>query len=376
MTLRRSFRNGLAIIAASFVVMSAHGAAATTPPTTPPTTAAPPAASDANDNGQAGVDTTGDEFVESWALAPAGSADPDQAGNRPELSYTLDPGGSATDSVTLYNFGNVELTFRVYSTDAFNNAQGQFDLLPGDQVPVDAGTWVKLPLENVTVPPKKQVTFPITITVPADAAPGDHAGAILASNSTASTDASGQIVNLDRRTGTRMYIRVNGPLTPDIAVTNVQTDYSQALNPVGGSAKVTFDVVNRGNVRLGGTPTVSVGGPFGLGDSTVILPAIAELLPGQKASLTADLKNVPALFVDSTKVHFKPTANDGTTTGDAGTGTDVTFAPPVSVLIVLIAVIFGLLARRALTRRRRAEEAAIEASHDFESLPYREPQHQ
>ena len=75
-------------------------------------------------------------------------------------------------------------------------------------------------------------------------------------------------MRLDRRTGTRLLIRVNGPLTAELAVTDVSTDYSPALNPLAGSATVTYVVENRGNTRLGGTATAAVGGPFGIGEVT------------------------------------------------------------------------------------------------------------
>ena len=51
-------------------------------------------------------------MIHSWALAPAGSLDPNEAGNRPNLSYTADPGAVVEDAVTLFNYGTAQLTFR------------------------------------------------------------------------------------------------------------------------------------------------------------------------------------------------------------------------------------------------------------------------
>jgi len=372
MSIPHTFRRAsvcFATIAMTVLACTASPAAATTPPTPPPDTptTTPTTTPATSDQG----------LVESWALAPGGSLNGNEAGNRPNLTYDSDPGAVINDTVTLLNYGNVQLTFRVYGTDAFNNDAGEFDLLPGNEVPVDAGSWVKVAQENITVSPGKQATIPITITIPADAAPGDHVGAILASNVTQGNDDSGQIVNLDRRTGTRMYIRLSGELTPQLAVADVETTYHHALNSLAGSADVTFRVENRGNVRLTANATVIVAGPFGLGESKVSLPPIPEILPGQHVDLSATLEDVPALMIDSTTVHLTPTdaAAEG---GDvkATTGTDVTFAPPIAILMVLLILTFGLLARRAYKRRRAAEQAAADALHDFDSLPYREPQHQ
>ncbi|MCU1390919.1 MAG: hypothetical protein JWL72_4257 [Ilumatobacteraceae bacterium] len=380
----RTIRNRALVWGAVFIAglmtcgVSVGPAAATTPPTNPPPAPAadsslPPAATTQGTDPAAASDQGA---VESWALAPTGSLDGNLAGNRPNLTYDSDPGAVINDSITVFNYGNVQLTFRLYGTDAFNNDDGKFDLLAGSKVPVDVGSWVKLAVDTITLPPGKQASIPITITIPADAAPGDHAGAILASNVSQGTDDSGAIVNLDRRTGTRMYIRLSGPLTPQLAVADVQTTYHHALNSFGGSADVKFRIENRGNVRLQATATVAMAGPFGLGETKIALPPIAEILPGQHIDLSATLEGVPALMLDSTTVHLTPSDVSGGADLAATTGTDATFAPPIALLLLLIIVIFGLLAKRAHRRRGAAEQAVLDAAHDFESLPYREPQHQ
>ncbi len=357
-------------------VGSARFAAATTPPTVPtaPTTVA--------ESGQQPVDPSQPadqgpvEVVHSWALAPAGSLDSNEAGNRPELSYEAAPGSVIEDAITVFNLGNVPLTFRVYATDAFNNEDGQFDILPGDDLPIDAGSWVSIEQENIYVEPGTQVTLPITVTIPADAAPGDHAAAIVASNVVTSDNEDGQVVNLDRRTGTRMYVRVSGPLSADLAVTDVQTTYSHALNSLSGEADVTFRIENRGNVRLSGTPTVSVSGPVGVGEQEVTLPDIAELLPGQDVTLTTKVKDVPALVVLSTTAGVTPTGSVDATLLKPTTAQDRTFAPPISFLLVLLAVLFGLMAWRAYRRHRGAVEAASDPVSAVGQEAQREPQPQ
>ena len=123
--------------------------------------------------------------------------------------------------------------------------------------PVDAGSWVKIPQENLTLPPGKQATIPISIDIPADASPGDHVAAILASSRAEGTGPDGKVIALDRRTGTRLYVRVAGPVEPKLNIEGVSVNYSPSLNPLSGSATVTYTVANRGNVRLGGTSSVT-----------------------------------------------------------------------------------------------------------------------
>jgi hypothetical protein len=325
----------------------AFGAApSTVPPTDPPTTSPAPAPADQTAPTDPGV------IEESWALSPASSLEADAAGLRPELSYISEPGAVLEDAVTVANYGNVQLTFHIYATDAFNNDEGQFDLLPGDQEPTDVGSWVTFPQDLVTVPPGQQVTLPITIKIPADAAPGDHSGAILASNESTGTGDTGQAVTLDRRTGTRLYLRVGGDLFSELAVADVNTTYHHALDPFSGSADVTYRVENRGNTRLGGTATLSIEGPFGLGEQKVTLADVPELLPGEDIQVTVSVDDVPALMLDTSSITIEPVggADDGALS--ASSGEDRTFAPPLTIMFLLLFLLFGILAWRSIRRHR------------------------
>ncbi len=312
------------------------------------------------------------QIIQSWALTPAGSVNGNEGGTRSELAYEANPGTVINDAVILFNYSNVQMDFRVYATDAFNNDDGQFDLLPSAEAPVDAGSWVSIVQENISLPPGKQVTVPITITVPIDASPGDHAAAVVAS-STALGGNANQIVNVERRTGTRMYIQVAGLLTPDLVVTRLTSAYQTALNPLSGSSDVSFRVENRGNARMTGTLAVKVAGPFGLGERTLALPQLTELLPGQHADFAVTVDDVPALMLSTVTVTLQPEGIKGRV-GEAITAMtvdDASFAPPITLLVVLMVVLFGLLAFRAY-RRYSTAAAGSGASYDDEPQPERE----
>ncbi len=307
------------------------------------------------------------EIVHSWALAPAGSEDPTEAGNRPNLSYVADAGAVIEDAVTLYNYGNEQLTFRVYATDAFNTADGQVGLLPGTESPTDVGSWITSAQEFVTVAPGGQATMPITLTIPDDATPGDHTGAVLASNEAQSAGPDGDTVKLDRRTGTRLFVRVNGPLNTELAVEGLSTSYHPALNPLDGSAQVTYRIANRGNVRLSGSSSVSISGPFGLGKVEGPAADFPELLPGSAVSITTDIDDVPSLGVVFTTVRLDP-ADDRAEVA-VSSGNTVTFAPPIAVLLGLFALLFALLAIRSYGRHRSQDldgDPEVEFEVEFE----------
>ena len=346
---------------ASVVLVTYAGA------TVPPTSTVPPGT-------EVPQTDPGQQVTESWALTPAASADPDAAGNRSELTYLADPGAVIQDAVTVFNFGNVQENFQVYATDAINNDEGQFDVLPADTKPSDVGTWVKFSQDGITVSPGKQATIPITITIPRDAPAGDHVGAIIASSPTSGTDALGNVVTFDRRTGSRVYVRVSGPLTAELAVTNVDTTYDHSVNPLGGTARVKYRIENRGNVRLAGTATLSVAGPFGIGEKKVALPNMPELLPGQDITITADVHDVPELFVGFTTVRVEPAEATGVD-AKASEKRDLSFAPPISVLVLLLVAVLGLLVWRRV-RRRRADGPTSAASADAALQPDHVLEHQ
>lgn len=348
-------RRAIAIAAtATAVVFTASGlfaAGVAGQPTTrtPPTTRGPKAKA---------PPATPEVEVNSWALAPSGSVDPKQPGNRSNLSYELAPGGEVKDSVTLFNFSNVQLTFRVYATDAFNNADGQFDILPGDKSPTDVGSWVTLPQANITVPAESQANLPITVAVPADALPGDHAGAVLASSQAEGTGPDGKVITLDRRTGSRLYVRVAGPLAPELAVENLRTTYRPALNPLDGSVDVEYRVENRGNVRLGAKHGLSVSGPLGLATKRKPTVTIPELLPGRGVNVRATFDGAPATGIVSGRVTLDPIPLEG----DAGTKPprinrrSTTVAMPFTVIALALAVPLLRRGRRAY-RQRQLEQA-------------------
>ncbi len=372
MTRRSRFRWALALVAASFVAVApVAGASASTPPSSDNITS-----DDSSDTTESEIDPnavvldpTQVNAVESWTLAPASSAT--ETGNRPNLSYTIEPGETVEDAVTVYNLGNTPLIFNVYPTDAFNNDDGTFSVLPGDKKPTDVGTWFTLDQELISVPPGMQTTIPFVIKVPRDATPGDHVGAVLASSSTKGTGDNGETITLDRRTGTRLFVRVAGELRPELAITNMESDYDQAVNSFDGTTTVKFRVENRGNVRMSGNPIVEVGGPLGALSKTVKMPAVSELLPGEHADLSVVVTGVPALVANSTKVSIRP-ESDGVDAPPVSSASTTQFAPPITLLLLFLVAILVLLALRQ--RRRRNNPAPT--SRQLPPAAERELQHQ
>ena len=296
---------------------------------------------------------TADDPTVTWGVRPA-DVEPHAPG-RPNFAYTAAPGRTIEDGLVVTNHGAVPTTLRVYAADAFTTPQGVLDLRRPEETATGVGAWTVVATPEVVLPPGGSAVVPFTLSVPADAEPGDHAGGVVTSLVSARPDG----VSVDRRLGARLHLRVDGPLAPEAAVRGVGAVHHGAPDPTTGSVDVTASVVNTGNVRLGGEATVTVTGPFGWAVRTARVE-VPELLPGERTTVTATVADVPALLRLGTTVRLDPRLADGSTLGPVATSV-TTWAVPWTVLVVL-AVTAGVLVlgrwRTAVTRRRVAEAVA------------------
>jgi hypothetical protein len=289
---------------------------------------------------------------ESWALTPLGT-DPNQPGNRPTFSYNLAPGESQNDGLTVWNYGDTQLTFHIYATDAFNTKDGGFDLLTDQQKAKDVGSWITIEQNNLTLPPRSKANLKLHISVPANATPGDHSAGIVAASTTPGISAEGKHLILDRRVGSRVYLRVAGPTNPALTIENLSSDYQPAINPLGGSLDVTYTVRNAGNVRLGARQKITVKDLFGT--VTDRRPAsLPEVLPGNAVTITQHFTGVAATLrvgADVAVTPFIPKASGVAVAGPLATASSSTKTWAIPWL--LVGILIALIALIVYSRRRR-----------------------
>lgn len=209
---------------------------------------------------------------------------------RTRFDYSIAPGQSLEDAYSVTNRSTGPQTFSVYATDAYNTDDGAFGLLESGVAPTDAGGWISFrgaPSVQVTLQPDETTTIPFTVRAPDDATPGDHAGGLVAS--VQSPD--GQVL-VDRRLGTRLYVRVAGDLQPGLSIAGISASYTPSLNPFAGETTVTFTVRNAGNVALSGALKSEVRGLFGIGLSTPLEQDVSEMLPGSTRTVTTTIAGV------------------------------------------------------------------------------------
>ena len=114
-------------------------------------------------------------------------------------------------------------------TDAINTASDGFDLIPGDEKPKDVGSWIKISQNYLTLP--AVVAGEHAVYVARSARTRRRATTPAASSPVArpaATDKS--VVKLDRRAGSRVDLRVSGPVTPALVVEHLSSKYDAAIN--------------------------------------------------------------------------------------------------------------------------------------------------
>ncbi|UZN04340.1 WxL protein peptidoglycan domain-containing protein [Cellulomonas sp. S1-8] len=294
------------------------------------------------------TDTTTDTTTVTWGVRPADA--PQHDPGRPNFAYVATPGETVEDGLVVSNHGAAETTLRVYVADAFTTSRGVLDLLRPDEESTGVGAWATVATPEITIPAGESVVVPFTLAVPVDAEPGDHAGGVV--TSLASTQADG--VSVDRRLGARIHLRVDGPVTPGVALEDTRVAHRGVLNPVGaGSAVVDVDVVNTGNVRVGGEATVTVAGPFGWGERVERVD-VPELLPGERTTVAVTVGDVLPLLRLGATVRLAPqVATDGSAL-EAVTATAATAAVPWSLLVLILLAVAAVVAARWRARRRAA----------------------
>lgn len=249
------------------------------------------------------------------------------------------PGSVLEDRLSLTNPGAEPVTVRLRGADAYHTGNGGF-AVRGVKGSSGTGAWLRTASTEVTVPARTRADVPVAFTVPGDAQPGDHPGAIVAEGG-------------GRSVGVRVQLRVGGPTLAALTVEDVSVS--------GGS--IHYTLVNRGNVVLAPRLSVSADGVFGplLRRGARTLPV--ELPPGRRARLTEPWRDTPAL--DSVTVRLRVTAAGGAHDEATASAAFVPRSPVAGGALLLGALVAGVYGLRRAARR---------GAHDDGAAPVPDPQ--
>lgn len=286
--------------------------------------------------------------------------------SRSAIHLLAGPGQTVSDTAVLTNYSTDTLDFDVYGSDAYNTKKlGVFTLNPPNVKPIDVGNWLTLPVNQYNLQPCSVAEFHFEVKVPLNAAPGDHAGGIVALNLAPNTQPqSGTNFAVQRGEGIAVYVRVPGPLHPGVAAANVGATYSSS--PLGfgsSSATVHFQVVNTGNEVLNGKAQVIVTDIFGSTVHTFRAVPIVALIPGQRMAIV-EPKWSGLPFFGPVHLNVKMTTTVIKSTGAA----QFWIVPWLLFLIIIVVLVALIYLWRRHRKRKQAEEAEEGPSEDTPPL--------
>ncbi|MEV5979301.1 hypothetical protein [Streptomyces sp. NPDC052114] len=269
---------------------------------------------------------------ERWSAAPsAGGGTRPAKDGRPSFYAEGAPGTVLQDTLSVTNPGPRPRTVSLRGADADNTGSGEFSLTPAKGKPKDTGAWITFAKQRVTVPSRTRAEVPFTLTVPADALPGDHPGAVVVSGG-------------GRTVGVRVHLRVGGPTLSALTVERVKVDED--------AGRIAYDLVNRGNTVLTPRLAVHAKGVFGTLIDRPARTLPVELLPGRRVSLTEPWPDAPAF--DAADVRLTATAAGGARDTARASHRFVPWGAVTGGAALLLA---AAAAAHRLVRRRRRDAA-------------------
>ncbi len=132
----------------------------------------------------------------------------------PYVDYRLNPGDTSLDKLRVYNEEKVPMTFHIemmnFTHSAEENGSPNFYPATEKRDGTELATWITSTETNktYTLQPNEQTNIPFTITVPADAQPGAHYGAILLASGGATP--KDKVVSVNSKIGELVFISVSG----------------------------------------------------------------------------------------------------------------------------------------------------------------------
>ncbi len=278
---------------------------------------------------------------------------------RSNFAYAVGPGTVVQDAVLVRNSGAALLTLAVHGSDAVTDETGALDVATTVSDADDIGGWIHPDVETVQIEPGGVVRVPFSVTVPQDAQPGAHAGALLTV-----LESAGDTVSVDMRYATRVTVTVAGDLTAGLALDDANLAVSTGFWPWDpASAQVSYSVRNTGNTRLSAVQLITAPGVelYSSPDATTGLVPLTELLPEAAVDVDAAVEGLTAWmpFTDL-QVSVSPTVLTSTASEDAPaigqqqlSISAIAFAPGWWVILGGVAIL-ALLAIRLGRRRIRS----------------------
>lgn len=172
--------------------------------------------------------------------------------------YSVDPGQTLSDSLTVLNDGQTAYDFVVYATPYSVQDSSYAPNFVAEKPNADAYTWVQFEKTTYHAEPRETVTVPYTLNVKKDAAPGGHYGAIFVEILPEKSEGKTGVI-VHKRISSIIYASVNGTAELAGQTNGITIPWFQSHPPL----TATTSVENTGNTDFPATVTLSVKNLFG-----------------------------------------------------------------------------------------------------------------
>jgi uncharacterized membrane protein len=205
----------------------------------------------------------------------------------PKQEMLINPGESYSTTVKFENLGTTPVSGAISVLDFIvTDTHGTPVFLDNPQVigtttipeKYSAAKWIKLYTDRMTISANDNVSLPITINVPKNAAPGGRYAAVLfapVGSLTLGNPTSAGETPISVRIASLLYIRVAGPITEKATVVKFQAPTFLEYGPVS----ITTEILNQGDYHITPQGSVSITNMFGRVVSTSALDT-KNIFPG------------------------------------------------------------------------------------------------
>ena len=254
------------------------------------------------------------------------------------FEQTVNPGDRFSTSINVSNPGTATKQFTVGVQDISGVDQNSQPVFSSTSVETyGVSSWVQIGQPTITVPAGGSVIVPFSITVPKNAGPGGHYGAIFIS-----TNPSRPVVNgsgLGYEVGALIELRIAGDAVQKAEIKEFSTDESLYQNP---SVSFKTTVANEGNILLQPRGPIDITNMFGQKVSSIVMNDSGNsIFPGATRSFTASWQGSGLAFGQFTAVM---TLNYGDAVNKTISQSLAFWViPVVPIVVVLVSILFFIL---------------------------------
>lgn len=241
--------------------------------------------------------------------------DPTEAGY---FSAELKPGQSAEFVALVQTIESVPATLRVFATNSVNPANGGFDAgTEADELKAPA-TWLTFPAQTLAeMSGTEAVEIPFSVTVPADAGPGQYVAALVVQTAEPLPAENTTMINVLVRSAIAVEIIVPGPKDVSFELG------APAITDDAGALQLVVPISNTGNWRVRPTGEITIATP----DGETVTTAPVELGAIYTGNSSALAINLPQQFAAGDYVVSGTLTDPDSKYSVTIPNTDVAFAP-------------------------------------------------